>query len=409
MRSWILLSCVVFLAACTAEQGAPAPDDGIGSTVQGLSDPAARRTRAEHIRDAAADKGLTNGALLAGIAQVETGLSHCWSEATWACQGPYSGSCGGPVIAGAADGPCSSQQGGLGMFQFDGGTYSQTLARDGQEILDLDGNIRHAVNFVAERVRQDISGVSSTADAINWLNSVPVQAGNAKFEQWISLVSCRYNGCCGCSSQEAKYRNATLDLDGEFGAGFWNQVTYEAQFSAQEVPTEMTSGEEAVVWFEFVNDSSTTWDLDNTRLGCTNPQDRESPFYKEGNWISPSRPTGADHSNYAPGSVGRFTFAIVAPQVDQPTDFIETYQLVQEGVTWFGPTVSVTIHVTPEGWTDPTNPTDPTDPTDPSTPGGTGPQEVAGGCAAGHTGAGGWLSLALIGIAVAFRRRRLPA
>lgn len=22
-----------------------------------------------------------------GIAQVETGLSHCWSEATWACQG----------------------------------------------------------------------------------------------------------------------------------------------------------------------------------------------------------------------------------------------------------------------------------------------------------------------------------
>ena len=76
--------------------------------------------------------GPDNAALLAGIGEVETNFAHCWSEATWACQGPASASCGGgPVIAGASDGPCSAQQGGLGMFQFDSGTFSQTLATYG--------------------------------------------------------------------------------------------------------------------------------------------------------------------------------------------------------------------------------------------------------------------------------------
>ncbi len=194
----------------------------VGEAIQGLSDPAARRTRSEAIRDVAAGMGMTNAVLLAGIAQVETGLSHCWSEATWACQGPYSSSCGGAVIAGSADGPCSAQQGGLGMFQFDGGTYQQTLDRDGDEILLLEGNIAHAVEFVAARVQEEISGVNSYQAAIDWMNAVPVQAGNGDFEEWIALLACRYNGCCGCSTQEAKYRNATLDLFNEFEVGFWN-------------------------------------------------------------------------------------------------------------------------------------------------------------------------------------------
>ena len=34
---------------------------------------------------------------------------------------------GGPIIAGGADGPCADMQGGLGMFQFDAGTYQQTV------------------------------------------------------------------------------------------------------------------------------------------------------------------------------------------------------------------------------------------------------------------------------------------
>src|SRR5690348_13972504 len=182
---------------------------------------AARRPRSAAIRDVAASRGLTNGVLLAGIAQVETGLSHCWSEATWACKGPTSSFCGGPVIAGASDGPCSSQQGGLGMFQFDAGTYQQTLARDGQAILQLDGNISHAVDFVANIVAQEVSGVNNRAEAIAWMNSIPIVSTNARFKQWNDILACRYNGRCGSASQAAKYRDATLSAFTEFGNGFW--------------------------------------------------------------------------------------------------------------------------------------------------------------------------------------------
>src|SRR5690606_12816140 len=76
-----------------------------------------RRVRAGMIRDAASVRGLYNGFLLAGVADAETLMSHCWSELTWACKGPASSSCGGgPVVAGAGDGPCHIEQGGLGMF-----------------------------------------------------------------------------------------------------------------------------------------------------------------------------------------------------------------------------------------------------------------------------------------------------
>jgi hypothetical protein len=163
-----ILHSVAWLLAITATGCAvPATDDtddpdGVADTTSELS-AAARRTRAGAIRDVAARSGVTNGALLAGVAQVETGLAHCWSEATWNCKGPQSSFCGGPVVAGSFDGACSAQQGGLGMFQFDGGTYAQTLARDGAGILDLDGNISHAVDFLANIVIRDVSGVNTRA------------------------------------------------------------------------------------------------------------------------------------------------------------------------------------------------------------------------------------------------------
>lgn len=188
---------------------------------------------------------------------------------------------------------------------------------------------------------------------------------------------------------------------------------YDAAYAASDFPDQMESGEEAVVWFEFVNDSNVTWDLNLTRLGTAEPQDRESPFYVDGNWFSPNRATGADHSNYTPGTTGRFTFAIRAPEVDEPTTYVEWFQLVQEEVTWFGPTAAMTITVVPEGWTgeDPDPDPDPSDPSasDPdgviSQPGGPG-GDVTGGCQASSNG-GASGALWLLGLAlVALRRRR---
>lgn len=149
------------------------------------------------IRDAAAARGFERGYLLAGIANTETNLAHCWSEATWACQGPASSACGGgPVIAGSADGPCSIRQGGLGMFQFDAGTFEQTLSRYGQDVLTIDGQIDHAIAFVTNMVK--ISAYTTNAEtdakARAWLDNFDPNNAASR-DQWIETVLRYYNGC----------------------------------------------------------------------------------------------------------------------------------------------------------------------------------------------------------------------
>jgi MYXO-CTERM domain-containing protein len=183
---------------------------------------AQRKERAAIIRDTAAAAGMTNAALLAGIGEVETNFAHCWSEATWACQGPASSSCGGgPVIAGSADGPCSYQQGGLGMFQFDSGTYSQTLSTYGPTIVTMQGNVDAVIPFLVTRAIQSVDGVNNAAEALAWMNSIKIQDGDPQYEDWLYFVSWRYNGCMGCTTQQNKYRAGTNKLRDEFGADFW--------------------------------------------------------------------------------------------------------------------------------------------------------------------------------------------
>ena len=150
----------------------------------------ARRARAADIRDVAARHGITEDYLLAGIADAETRMSHCWSELRWACQGPPSVDCGGgPVVAGAGDGPCSRRQGGLGMFQFDAGTHTDTLRREGDRVLGIRGNVEAAIDFTTSMVVRStyISGVSNREQAIAWMNGVRI--GNARFEAWIRTVT----------------------------------------------------------------------------------------------------------------------------------------------------------------------------------------------------------------------------
>lgn len=223
----VLPSIVALLAGC-----GPDLQDAYFESISSDLSASQRRARAEAIRDTAAARGLDNGALLGGIGDAETGLAHCWSEATWACQGPSSPSCGGgPVIAGAGDGPCSLREGGLGLFQFDGGTFDQTLARDGQGVLLLEGNVSHAVDFVIAMVIRSsfIEGVDDEAGALAFMNAVPMQPGDARYEAWVSTVTRHYNGCSPSSScwgpRRGRYGSLTTGIYDEMGADFWGQVT----------------------------------------------------------------------------------------------------------------------------------------------------------------------------------------
>jgi uncharacterized protein (TIGR03382 family) len=214
---------LVFLVACVE------PPEQVDTRPQSLSD-TVKRERATLIRDSAAEMGVHNAALLGGIATSETNLAHCWEEAQFACMGPATSSCrGGPIIAGSADGPCADEQGGLGMFQFDAGTYTQTIAMYGAPILTVEGNTAQAVAFVVAKVKLDVAGVNDWLAATAWLDSIPMVAGDPLTEEYSHLIACRYNGCCSgsslCESRADGYRDNAIAIFDELGAEFWDTAS----------------------------------------------------------------------------------------------------------------------------------------------------------------------------------------
>ncbi|MEO8703711.1 MAG: N-acetylmuramoyl-L-alanine amidase [Kofleriaceae bacterium] len=160
-------------------------------------------------------------------------------------------------------------------------------------------------------------------------------------------------------------------------------------FAAGEVevdaPATLVSGERATVVVTITNNGNTTWDLDLTRLGTAEPQDRESRFFTDGDWLSPNRATSTD-VRVEPGATGTFTFDIVAPTVSREHVFDETFQLVEEGVSWFGPDIHVVVQVMPA-------------------------DEPDSGCSSSGPGSGGlagvMLALGVVSLARRRRRRRL--
>lgn len=203
-------------------------------------------------------------------------------------------------------------------------------------------------------------------------------------------------------SQRVVANHLAIKATGSGAAPHCPVPAYAASFVAADAPSTMIAGDEAVVWMELKNDGNTTWDVDQTRIGTQRPQDRASPFYKEGNWLQPDRPTGADHSNYGPGVVGRFTWVMKAPEVTVETRFDEAYQPVQEGVTWFGPIQTMAIVVQPR--TAPATPDAGVDPAD-GDAGTVDPSSATGGCRTGRGERGGPALALVLALGLALRRR----
>lgn len=228
LRKLSLLTAASFLVACVASSDESATREREG---EGLTK-TQRLPRYARIRDAAAARGIRNAYLLAGIANDETGLAHCWSEATWACKGPSSPDCGGgPVIAGSGDGPCDARQGGLGMFQFDAGRYDDTLRVYGSSVLTLDGQIDHAIRYVTKMVRDSAYTTDAETDekARAWINRFDPNDAALR-DQWIKTVVRYYNGCQpGWSCFGDRYRTYSdglaLALDDTGGTAFWNPTS----------------------------------------------------------------------------------------------------------------------------------------------------------------------------------------
>jgi hypothetical protein len=345
MRPSLALGSLVLalfpLSACAPEPPEPLAMDEVVMSSYALTG-SERRTRAGQIRDAAFDNGMTQGWLLAGIADAETNMSHCWSELTWACMGPASADCGGgPVVAGAGDGPCSLRQGGLGMFQFDAGTFDDTLRREGDRILSIAGNTAAAVDFVVAMVIRSayVDGVGDRAQAIEWMNGVRV--GNGRWDPWIRTVTHYYNGCApsySCfSSRYAHYRDNTQGVFDEMGADFWNvSYAWAAEYVHQTFPLArdpfpLEAGSTSAGYIEMRNTGTAAWNPGEVFLGTTEPRDVASALAAP-DWVSPSRAATID-GVVAPGATGRFNFSVRAP--DAPGSYAQYFNLVREGVSWF--------------------------------------------------------------------------
>lgn len=182
-----------------------------------------------NIKRVAVDENVPNAALLiAGIGAHETGLTQCWKDAKQFCQGPWSSTCNGPVLAGGADGPCSQTQGGLGIFQFDSGTHAATVRAYGDGILSESGNVRAATRLVLQKLQICPNGPplarrSTPEAAAQWLDDVRI--GTESYEQFLDAMARCYNGAdsrtCRFKQVRASYDMAIRFLLEDAGERYW--------------------------------------------------------------------------------------------------------------------------------------------------------------------------------------------
>ncbi|MBI5493920.1 MAG: hypothetical protein HY904_02770 [Deltaproteobacteria bacterium] len=263
----------VAACACVTQVESPAADP-VGLAAEGDSvrrglSVDAQRARADGIKDVARARGSRNPLLFAAIAYHESGLAQCWSEATWTCQGPWSDACGGPVLAGAADGPCANEQGGLGMYQLDSGTHAQTLGAHGADVLSPEGNTRAGIDFIIHKTRicPNTPQFGGDDEVLAWLDrAVP---GSAEYDAFMTAMAWCYNGCapsytsCNHQAVKASYRGAAEHLLSAFGTAYW----FDGAGTAEPPPPPAGCG--AVSYQGYCNGTTVVW-CENNELRSAN-------------------------------------------------------------------------------------------------------------------------------------------
>src|SRR6185436_15273192 len=107
------------------------------------------------------------------------------------------------------------------------GTYAQTIARYGNGVLTVDGQVDAAIAYVVNMVK--ISAYTTNAEtdakARDWINNFDINNPTLR-DQWIKTVLRYYNGCQpGWSCWNPRYQTYSdgyrLAIDEPGGLGFW--------------------------------------------------------------------------------------------------------------------------------------------------------------------------------------------
>jgi hypothetical protein len=113
------------------------------------------------------------------------------------------------------------------MFQFDAGTFTDTLNVYGSNILTVDGQIEHAIAYVTNMVKISVytTNAETDAKARAWINNF--DPGNATLrDQWIKTVLRYYNGCqptwsCWSPRYQTYSDGYNRAINDPGGLGFW--------------------------------------------------------------------------------------------------------------------------------------------------------------------------------------------
>ena len=121
---------------------------------------------------------------------------------------------------------------------------------------------------------------------------------------------------------------------------------YDGELVAADLPDAVAPGSRAQVVVRVKNTGSETWRPGATFLGTSAPMDRDSALYDPDNWVAPNRVATVAGETKS-GETGEFAFSIVAPGEEQV--LTESFRLVEDGVSWFGPTVELEVVVSNDG------------------------------------------------------------
>jgi hypothetical protein len=91
-------------------------------------------------------------------------------------------------------------------------------------------------------------------------------------------------------------------------------------------------GADAYIQLEARNVGYQYWTPAVVHLGTSSPNDRSSQF-SDTSWLSATRPAAVSQSSVPPGTDGTFDFVLHAPT--QAGTYLEHFNLVADGITWF--------------------------------------------------------------------------
>ncbi len=206
----------------------------------------------------------------------------------------------------------------------------------GDALWSIDGT--NALHLATERNKDRLSGFF---DQDSWLSGNRIAATNAEdvmpgevlrfeFEILAPYQEGSYNEYFGLVSENKQWLN---DMGVYWNFTVTNKDIYSAAWLDQSDYLTLNQGESGSSWVEFVNNGTASWEKEGVNaihLGTNNPQDRASSFFDAKTWLNNNR-IGLEQTEVLPGTVGRFSFGVMAKNLGT---FTEYFRPIVENKEW---------------------------------------------------------------------------